>query len=244
MRPPRISLLLAAVLLAACAADELDPAAGIGEDVGDNTVVDGARDFVSCNQGVECQYLWSEAYAWLAENADFDVGEEDARTLVSFSPEAEGGAQIQYRVHLEPAAGGVATIRVETFCTDADACRGETFEQAYRLNEYLRNHKRALAGGVVEMAEDAIPELPRRGGDAADDDPRLAGMELAPADYPQGNHEARAREALEEAGCLERSTLTLLRAAEAGDELYEAECLTEVRAMVLRCGRAGCDTLR
>ena len=241
MRAFRILLPLTAAL-AGCGTD-LDPTAtGVSKDIGDNTVVEGAKDFVSCNQGIECRYLWEQARAWLDENARFDVAEKDGQ-LAAYSPSPdEHQDEVQYRVSQEPRAGGVATLKVETFCIDDAACRKEIYEQAYQLNEYLRAHKRALAHGIVEVEEYAAPELPRES--APDDDPRLAEFTLAPGAYPAGRHAERARATLAEEGCLAQSRLTLLRRAEAGDELYEAECLSEVRALLFRCGRAGCDLLR
>ena len=241
----RLSPLFGALLLAGCdfGGINLSPFdIGIEEDLGDNIVVEGSKEFVSCNQGSECKYLWGEAFVWLDTNARFAVAERDASTMTAYSPDPDRHKEeVQYRASLVPQPGGVSTIRVEAFCTEA--CRKQAVEQMYKFNEYLRNHKRALEQGLVDASGYEEPELPRTAVPEVDDDPALSDLPLTP-EYPQGNHEVRARASLKGAGCLGRSKVTLLRSAKSGEELYEVECLTGVRTMVFRCVRNGCDILK
>ena len=232
--------------LAGCGLDDLDLSAidiGIGDDTGDNLVQAGAKDFVSCNQGRECGYLWHAAQAWLEENARFSVRLKNEVTLTAFNEEPDRHrAEHQYRITLVPLDGGVAKIKAEAFCADMEACEDTAVEQVYKINEYLRNHKRALNEGLVEWEAYDEPELPR----AADDAPQAGDPDLDEVamdqEYRRGKFQAQATAALAGAGCLKQSKMSLLK-ADAGEDLYEVACLTGIRHIVLRCTQDGCATL-
>jgi len=252
MRPCSLPLLLCAALAGGCDFDSLDLTAidlGLDEDLGDNQIAAGAKDFVSCNQGRECNYLWGQARAWLDENARFAAVPRNETTLTAYSPDPDRHrAEFQYRVTLVPHPGGTAILKVEAFCADQEACEETVVEQVYKLNEYLRNHKRGLAEGVIDLADYEEPELPRAAPepapDAADDgadDGELTELPLAP-EYRQGRYQKRASATLEQGGCLKRSKMTLLKSVP-GEELYEVECLTGVRHVVFRCAADGCEIL-
>lgn len=243
-------LLLPAVLclpLAGCGLDDLDLSAidlGIGEDTGDNLVRAGAKDFVSCNQGRECEYLWHAAQAWLEENARFTVRLKNEVTFTAFNEEPDRHRdEHQYRVTLVPLDGGVAKIKAEAFCADMEACEDTAVEQVYKINEYLRKHKRALNEGLVELEAYDEPELPRTAAEAQPaDDSGLADEVGMDQEYRRGTFQAQAQEALAGAGCLKQSKMSLLK-SDTGEDLYEVACLTGIRHIVLRCTRDGCATL-
>ena len=248
MRPRFIPLLLCAALAGGCdfGVDDLMPFdLGLDDDLGDNQITAGAKDFVSCNQGRECNYLWGQARVWLDENARFAAVPRNETTLTAYSPDPDRHrAEFQYRVTLVPHPGGTAILKAEAFCADQEACEETAVEQVYKLNEYLRNHKRGLAEGVIDLADYEEPELPRPEPGrtaAAADDGELAELPLAP-EYRQGRYHGQARAALEQGGCLERSKMALLKSAK-GEELYEVECLTGVRHVVFRCAADGCEIL-
>lgn len=247
MRPRLLPLLLGAALAGGCdfGGDLLPFDLGLDDDLGDNQIAAGAKDFVSCNQGRECNYLWGQARAWLDENARFAAVPRNETTLTAYSPDPDRHrAEFQYRVTLVPHPGGTALLKVEAFCADQEACEETAVEQVYKLNEYLRNHKRGLAEGVIDLADYEEPELPRpepgRPAPAAADG-ELAELPLAP-EYRQGRYHGQARTALEQGGCLGRSKMALLKSAP-GEELYEVECLTGVRHVVFRCAADGCEIL-
>ena len=256
MRPRSLPLLLCAALAGGCDFSSLDLTAidlGLDDDLGDNQIAAGAEDFVSCNQGRECNYLWDQARVWLDENARFAAVPRNETTLTAYSPDPDRyRAEFQYRVTLVPHPGGTAILKVEAFCADQEACEETAVEQVYKLNEYLRNHKRGLAEGVIELADHEEPELPRAApalapaaaDDAADDgadDDELTELPLAP-EYRQGRYQKQASATLEQGGCLKRSKMTLLKSVP-GEELYEVECLTGVRHVVFRCAADGCEIL-
>ena len=249
MRLRSLPLLLCAALGGGCDFGGLDLMPfdlGLDEDLGDNQVAAGAKDFVSCNQGRECNYLWGRARVWLDENARFAAVPRNETTLTAYSPDPDRHrAEFQYRVTLVPHPGGTAILEVKAFCADQEACEETAVEQVYKLNEYLRNHKRGLAEGVIDLADYEEPELPRaepeRAVTAAADDGELAELPLAP-EYRRGRYQERASATLEQGGCLKRSRMTLLKSAP-GEELYEVECLTGVRHVVFRCAADGCEIL-
>ena len=246
MRLRSLPLLLCAALAGGCDFGDWMPDLGFGDDAGDSQFAAGAEDFVSCNQGRECNYLWGQARVWLDENARFAAVPRNETTLTAYSPDPDRHrAEFQYRVTLVPHPGGTAILKVEAFCADQEACEETAVEQVYKLNEYLRNHKRGLAEGVIDLADYEEPELPRaepeRAAAAAADDGELAELPLAP-EYRQGRYHGQARAALEQGGCLERSSMALLKSAP-GEELYEVECLTGVRHVVFRCAADGCEIL-
>ena len=246
MRFRSLPLLLCAALAGGCDFGDWMPDLGFGDDAGDSQFAAGAEDFVSCNQGRECNYLWGQARAWLDENARFAAVPRNETTLTAYSPDPDRHrAEFQYRVTLVPHPGGTAILKVEAFCADQEACEDTAVEQVYKLNEYLRNHKRGLAEGVIDLTDYEEPELPRaepeRAAAAAADDGELAELPLAP-EYRQGRYHGQARTALEQGGCLERSSMALLKSAP-GEELYEVECLTGVRHVVFRCAADGCEIL-
>ena len=246
MRARLLPLLLGAALAGGCDGginlSSLD--LGLDDDLGDNQIAAGAKDFVTCNQGRECNYLWGQARAWLDENARFAAVPRNETTLTAYSPDPDRHrAEFQYRVTLVPHPGGTALLKVEAFCADQEACEETAVEQVYKLNEYLRNHKRGLAEGVIDLADYEEPELPRAepGQAPAADDGELAELPLAP-EYRQGRYHGQASATLERGGCLKRSKMTLLKLAP-GEELYEVECLTGVRHVVFRCAADGCEVL-
>lgn len=249
MRLRSLPLLLCAALAGGCDFGGLDLMPfdlGLDDDLGDNQITAGAKDFVSCNQGRECNYLWGQARVWLDENARFAAVPRNETTLTAYSPDPDRHrAEFQYRVTLVPHPGGTAILKVEAFCADQEACEETVVEQVYKLNEYLRNHKRGLAEGVIDLADYEEPELPRaepeRAAAAAADGGELTELPLAP-EYRQGRYHGQARVALEQGGCLDRSRMALLKSAP-GEELYEVECLTGVRHVVFRCGADGCEIL-
>ena len=252
MRPCSFPLLLCAALAGGCDFDSLGLTAidlGLDEDLGDNQIAAGAKDFVSCNQGRECNYLWGQARVWLDENARFAAVPRNETTLTAYSPDPDRHrAEFQYRVTLVPHPGGTAILKVEAFCADQEACEETVVEQVYKLNEYLRNHKRGLAEGVIDLADYEEPELPRAAPEPAPataddgaDDGELTELPLAP-EYRQGRYQKRASATLEQGGCLKRSKMTLLKSVP-GEELYEVECLTGVRHVVFRCAADGCEIL-
>ena len=246
MRSRSLPLLLCAALAGGCDfGGGLIPFDwGIDDDLGDNQIAAGAKDFVSCNQGRECNYLWGQARVWLDENARFAAVPRNETTLTAYSPDPDRHrAEFQYRVTLVPHPGGTAILKTEAFCADQEACEETAVEQVYKLNEYLRNHKRGLAEGVIDLADYEEPELPRPepGRTPAAADGELAELPLAP-EYRQGRYHGRARATLEQGGCLERSKMVLLKSAPS-EELYEVECLTGVRHVVFRCAADGCEIL-
>ncbi len=247
MRSRLLPLLLGAALAGGCdfgGVDLMPFDLGLDDDLGDNQIAAGAKDFVSCNQGRECNYLWGQARTWLDENARFAAVPRNETTLTAYSPDPDRHrAEFQYRVTLVPHPGGTALLKVEAFCADQEACEETAVEQVYKLNEYLRNHKRGLAEGVIDLADYEEPELPRPepGRPPAADGGELAELPLAP-EYRQGRYHGQARTALEQGGCLERSKMALLKSAP-GEELYEVECLTGVRHVVFRCAADGCEIL-
>ena len=248
MRPRSLPLLLCAALAGGCDFSSLDLTAidlGLDDDLGDNQIAAGAEDFVSCNQGRECNYLWDQARVWLDENARFAAVPRNETTLTAYSPDPDRyRTEFQYRVTLVPYPGGTATIKVEAFCADREACEDTPVEQVYKINEYLRNHKRGLAEGVIDLADYEVPELPRAAPapvTAAADDGALDDLPLAP-EYRRGRYQGQASATLEQGGCLERSKMALLKSAPE-EELYEVECLTGVRNVVFRCAADGCEIL-
>ena len=254
MRHRSLPLLLCAALAGGCDFNGLMPFDwGLDEDLGDNQIAAGAKDFVSCNQGRECDYLWGQARVWLDENARFAAVPRNETTLTAYSPKPDRHrAEFQYRVTLVPHPGATAILEVEAFCADQEACEETAVEQVYKLNEYLRSHKRGLAEGVIELADYEEPELPHAApahlpaaapaaADGGADDGELTELPLAP-EYRQGRYQKQASATLEQGGCLERSKMTLLK-LEPGEELYEVECLTGVRHVVFRCATDGCEIL-
>ena len=242
-------ILLSSALCAAltgCSLDDLDLSLvdiGIGDDTGDNLIQAGAKDFVSCNQGRECDYLWAVAQAWLEENARFSVRLKNEVILTAFNEEPDRHrAEHQYRITMVPLDGGVAKIKVEAFCADQEACEETAVEQVYIINEKLREYKRALSEGLVEPEGYDEPELPRTADDAPQaEDPGLAEVAMD-QEYRRGKFQAQATAALAGAGCLKQSKMSLLK-ADAGEDLYEVACLTGIRHIVLRCTQDGCATL-
>ncbi len=216
---------------------------GIGEDTGDNQVDAGAKDFVSCNLGQECEYLWRQAREWLELNARFSVDQKDELTLTAFSPEPDQNREeFQYRIRRIPHEGGIATIQVEAFCSDIDVCRDTAVEQVYKINEFLRKHKRALNEGIVEVEAYEEPELPRHATAPENPDGAALSEISLEKEYRRGQFYAQAQESLVGAGCLKRSKMSLLKSG--GDEdLYEVDCLTGIRNVVFRCNRDGCSVL-
>ena len=247
MRSRFLPLLLGAALAGGCDFGGIDLMPfdlGLDDDLGDNQIAAGAKDFVSCNQGRECNYLWGQARVWLDENARFAAVPRNETTLTAYSPDPDRHRdEFQYRVTLVPHPGGTALLKAEAFCANQEACKETAVEQVYKLNEYLRNHKRGLAEGMIDLPDYEEPELPRAepGRPPAADDGELAELPLAP-EYRQGRYPSQARAALEQAACLERSKMTLLKSAP-GEELYEVECLTGVRHVVFRCAADGCEVL-
>lgn len=227
--------------------DDIDLSAidlGLGEDDGDNVIEAGAKDFVPCNLGQECDYLWQQARIWLDQNARFSVVPKNEVTLTAFSPEPDRHrAEFQYRITRVSHQGGVATIKVEAFCSDMEACEDTAVEQVYKINEFLRKHKRALNEGLVELESYDEPELPRTAAPKIEeDDSALSDISLE-KEYRRGRYHGQAQEALAGAGCLKQSKMSLLK-SDGNEDLYEVSCLTGIRHVVFRCTRDGCTVLQ
>ncbi len=244
-----LPLFLCSGLIAGCGVglDDIDLSAidlGIGEDTGDNEVEAGAKDFVSCNLGRECDYLWQQARIWLDRNARFSVDPKNEVTMTAFSPEPDRHrTEFQYRVTRVSHQGGVATIKVEAFCSDVEACEDTAVEQVYKINEFLRNHKRALNEGLVELESYGEPELPRVTAPKIEEtDGALSDISLE-REYRRGQYHGQAKEALVGAGCLKQSKMSLLK-SDGNEDLYEVSCLTGIRHIVFRCTRDGCTVLQ
>ena len=248
MRHSLPPLLLSFALLSGCGLDTLDLSTGdfgIGEDVGDNQVEAGAKDFVSCNQGQQCDYLWQQARSWLDDNARFKVTPKSEVEMTAFSPSPDQDREeFQYRITQIPHQDGVAAIKVEAFCGDLEACEDTAVEQVYKINEHLRNHKRAIEEGIVELSGYEEPELPQRKATAStpEEDDGTFGQLSLKQEYRRGQFRGQATQALAGAGCLKQSKMTLLRSA-TGEDLYEIDCLTGIRHIVFRCNRDGCAVL-
>ena len=249
MRPRFLPLLLCFGLVGGCGIglDDLDLSAidiGLGDDTGDNEIEAGAKDFVSCNLGQECDYLWQQARFWLEQNAPFYVEPKNEVTLTAFNPEPDQYRdKFQYRVTKIPHQGGVATIKVEAFCSDMEACGFTTVEQVYKINEFLRNHKRALNEGLVELERYDEPELPQTTKLIDEEtDSTLSDISLE-KEYRRGQFHSQAQDALVGAGCLKQSKMSLLK-SDSSEDLYEVSCLTGIRHVVFRCTRDGCSVLQ
>ena len=249
MRSRFLPLLLCFSLASGCGIglDDLDLSAidiGLGEDTGDNEIEAGARDFVSCNLGQECDYLWQQARVWLDQNARFSVDPKNEVTLTAFSPAPDRYRdEFQYRITKIAHQGGVATIKVEAFCSDMEACGFTTVEQVYKINEFLRNHKRALNEGLVELERYDEPELPRTTTPVDEEtDSVLSDISLE-KEYRRGQFQSQAQDALVGAGCLKQSKMSLLK-SDGSEDLYEVSCLTGIRHVVFRCTRDGCSVLQ
>ena len=249
MRPRFLPLFLCFGLIGGCGVglDDINLSAiGIGGEEVDSEIAAGAADFVSCNLGQECDYLWEQARFWLDENARFSVELKNEVTLTAFSPAPDKHRdEFQYRITKISHEGGVATIKAEAFCSDQEACGTLPVEQVYKINEFLRNHKRALNEGVVEVEDFDAPELPRVETPAAlEDDGTLAEMsQELEKEYRRGQYHDQARDALAGAGCLKQSKMSLLKSG-GGEDLYEVSCLTGIRQIVFRCTRDGCSVLQ
>ena len=249
MRQRLLPLFLCFGLISGCGLglDDIDLSAidiGLGEDTGDNEIEAGAKDFVSCNLGRECDYLWQQARIWLDQNARFSTVPKDEVTLTAFSPEPDRHrAEFQYRVTRISHQGGVATIKVEAFCADMEACEDTAVEQVYKINDFLRRHKRALNEGLVELEKYAEPELPRSAVSKIEEtDDTLSDISLERG-YRHGQYHSQAQEALVGAGCLKQSRMSLLK-SDGKEDLYEVSCLTGIRHVVFRCDRDGCTVLQ
>ena len=249
MRPSFLPLLLCLGLISGCGVglDDIDLSAidlGLGEDAGDNEIEAGAKDFVSCNLGQECDYLWQQARVWLDQNARFSVVPKNEVTMTAFSPEPDQHRdEFQYRITRVSHEGGVATIKVEAFCSDIKACEDTTVEQVYKINDFLRRHKRALNEGLVELEEYEEPELPHSEVSKIEEtDDALTEISLE-KEYRRGRHYGLAQEALVGAGCLKQSKMSLLK-SDGSEDLYEVNCLTGIRHVVFRCTRDGCSVLQ
>ena len=244
MRSKLAATLICTALISGCGLQDLDLLPvdlGLDEDTGDNQITAGAKDFVTCNQGQECDYLWGEAIVWLDENARFPVTPKNETTLTAFNPEPDKHRQLmQYRVTNVPHQGGVATLKVEAFCSDTEACKETSVEQVYKVNNYLRNHKQALAEGRIELSDISEPELPRRTEPPARGD--LAEISLA-HEYQRGRYQHLAKAHLTGEGCLDQSKMTLLK-SQPDEDLYEVNCLTGIRYVVFRCTRDGCTAMK
>lgn len=249
MRRRFLLLLLCSSLIGGCGLglDDIDLSAidlGIGEDTGDNEIDAGAKDFVSCNLGQECDYLWQQARIWLDQNARFSVVPKNEVTLTAFSPEPDRHRdEFQYRITRVSHEGGVATLRVEAFCADMEACADTTVEQVYKINEFLRRHKRALNEGLVELERYEEPELPRSAGPKIEEDDGALSEISLEREYRRGQYHGQAQEALIGAGCLKQSKMSLLK-SDGEEDLYEVSCLTGIRQVVFRCTRDGCSVLQ
>ena len=217
---------------------------GLGEDDGDNEIAAGAKDFVSCNLGQECDYLWQQARLWLDQNARFSVEPKNEVTLTAFSPAPDQYRdEFQYRVTKIAHQGGVATLKVEAFCSDTEACGFTTVEQVYKINEFLRNHKRALNEGLVERERYDEPELPRTTAPVDEEaDDAFSGISLE-KEYQRGQFHGLAQDALAGAGCLKQSKISLLK-SDGQEDLYDVRCLTGIRHVVFRCTEDGCSVLQ
>ena len=227
--------------------DDIDLSAldlGIGEDTDDNEIQVGAKDFVSCNLGQECDYLWQQARTWLDQNARFSVVPKNEITMAAFSPEPDQHRdEFQYRITRVSHEGGVATIKVEAFCSDMEVCEDTSVEQVYKINEFLRRHKRALNEGLVELERYEEPELPRvEVSEIEESDDALSNISLG-REYRRGQYHGQAQEALVGAGCLKQSKMSLLK-SDGDEDLYEVRCLTGIRHVVFRCTRDGCTVLQ
>ena len=247
MRRRFFPLFLCFGLIGGCGLEDIDLSAiniGLGEDTGDNLIEAGAKDFVSCNLGQECDYLWQQARLWLDQNARFSVVPKNEVTLTAFSPAPDQHRdEFQYRITRISHQGGVATIKVEAFCADVEACEDTTVEQVYEVNDFLRNHKRALNEGVVEVDSYNEPELPRAAGPKEEETGgELSGISLE-KEYHRGQYHNLAQEALIGAGCLKQSKMSLLK-SDQNEDLYEVNCLTGIRHVVFRCTRDGCSVLQ
>lgn len=249
MRPRFLPLLLCFGLVGGCGIglDDLDLSAidiGLGEDAGDNEIEAGAKHFVSCNLGRECDYLWQQARAWLDQNARFSVESKNEVTLEALSPASDRHRdEFEYRVTKVPHQGGVATLKVEAWCADMEACGFATVEQVYKINEFLRNHQRALNEGLVELERYDEPELPRTTKLIDEEtDSALSDISLE-KEYRHGQFHSQAQDALVGAGCLKQSKMSLLK-SDGSEDLYEVSCLTGIRHVVFRCTRDGCSVLQ
>ena len=248
MRRHLLPLFLCFGLIGGCGVglDDIDLSAidlGLGEDTGDNEIEAGAKDFVSCNLGQECDYLWQQVRIWLDENARFSVVPKDEVTLTAFSPEPDRHRdEFQYRITRISHQGGVATIRVEAFCTDLEACEDTAVEQVYKINDFLRKHQRALNEGLVELESYEEPELPRSAVSKIEEDAGALSDISLEKEYRRGQYHGQAQEALVGVGCLKQSKMSLLK-SDGKEDLYEVACLTGIRHVVFRCTRDGCTVL-
>lgn len=249
MRRRFLPLFLCFGLVGGCGVglDDIDLSAidlGIGDDTGDNEIEAGAKDFVSCNLGQECDYLWQQARNWLDQKARFSVVPKDEVTLEAFSPEPDQyREEFQYRVTRVPHQGGVATIKVEAFCSDMEACEDTAVEQVYQINNFLRERKRELNEGRVELESYEEPELPRSAvSKIEEDDGAFSDISLE-REYRRGQYHSQAQEALVGAGCLKQSKMSLLK-SDGDEDLYEVSCLTGIRHVVFRCTQDGCTVLQ
>ena len=249
MRSRFLPLLLCFGLTGGCGVglDDLDLSAidiGLGEDTGDNEIEAGARDFVSCNLGQECDYLWLQARLWLERNARFSVEPKNEVTLEALSPSSDRYRdEFEYRVTKIPSQGGVATLKVEAWCADMETCGFTPVEQVYKINEHLRDHKRALNEGLVELESYDEPELPRTTAPTdGETDGALSDISLE-KEYRRGQFHSQAQDALVGAGCLKQSKMSLLK-SDGSEDLYEVSCLTGIRHVVFRCTRDGCSVLQ
>jgi len=246
MRLRLLPLFLCASLSAGCdvGLEDIDLSAvdfGIGDDEGDNLIAASARDFVTCNLGKECDYLWSQARIWLEENARFSVDLKNDSTLTAYNDVPDKHRQeFQYRVTRLPLAGGVAKIKVESFCADVEACENTTVEQVHKINEFLRAHQRALASGRIELEGFDEPELPRADKTAATSE-KFESLTIE-KEYRRGQFQTQAQQSLAGAGCLKQSKMALLK-SDSNEDIYEVECLTGVREIMFRCDRDGCNVL-
>ena len=249
MRQRFLPLFLCFGLIGGCGVglDDIDLSAidlGIGDDTGDNEIEAGAKDFVSCNLGQECDYLWQQARLWLDQNARFTVVPKNEVTMTVFNPEPDRHRDVfQYRVTRVSRQGGVAFIKVEAFCSDVEACEDTAVEQVYKINDFLRQRKRELNEGLVELESYEEPELPRSAvSKIEEDDGALADISLE-REYRRGQYHSQAQEALVGAGCLKQSKMSLLK-SDGNEDLYEVSCLTGIRHVVFRCTRDGCSVLQ
>lgn len=249
MRPRFLPLLLCFGLAGGCGVglDDLDLSAidiGLGEDTGDNEIEAGARDFVSCNLGQECDYLWQQARLWLERNARFSVEPKNEVTLEALSPSSDQYRdEFEHRVTKIPSQGGVATLKVEVWCADMKACGFAPVEQVNKINDFLRNRKRALNEGLVELESYDEPELPRTTTPVDEEtDGVLSDISLE-KEYRRGQFHSQAQDALVGAGCLKQSKMSLLK-SDGSEDLYEVSCLTGIRHVVFRCTRDGCSVLQ
>lgn len=109
-----------------------------------------AREPLYCHGPEQCSVYWRRAQLWVASNSAWKIQTVTDALIVTYTPQ-RSSVERGYQITREPQDGGREQISIGSACANMFGCSTDTFQQAAKFKQYVKD---------VKPVQAAAPQAP------------------------------------------------------------------------------------